>query len=86
MPGPHVVPPVDEGVVFAVIQLTYLITDTNRPFDAAGNDFLTNFVSQHLLAQVGHDRSIQNWSLTYDRSISAQSQSITRRPTLTGGS
>ena len=82
MLGPHVVPPVSEWMVLAVVQLTDSITHIGGSFDASGDDFFANFVTQYLLAQVRHNRSLEDRPITDDRAISPRSRSVAekRRP------
>ena len=63
-------------MVLAVVQLTDPITHIGGSFDASGDDFLPNFVTQYLLTQIRHDRSIENRPITEDRAISARSRSV----------
>jgi hypothetical protein len=63
-------------MVLVVVELADPIADTNGTLDSSGDDFLANFVAQDLLAQVGHDRSIENRPITDDWTISAQPRSF----------
>jgi hypothetical protein len=63
---PHVVPPIDEGVIFAVIEIFDPIADSSCAFDASRDNLLAHFITQNLLPQIRHNRSVQNWPITDD--------------------
>ena len=66
-------------MVLAVVQRTDPITHSGRSFDPSSDDLITNFVTEYLLAQVRHDRLLENRTITDDRAISAQDGSVAEK-------
>lgn len=71
-------------MVLVVVKLADPIADMNGPFDASGHDCVANFVAQNLLAQVGHNRTIEDWPIADAWTINAQSRSVAKpgRPSI----